>query len=328
MPIARRLVLRAALGVTVLAAPLLAWGQSAPKVPRIGVLGERSPSDSFVEAFRQGLRDLGYVEERNIAVEYRYAHGDVDRIPKLVSEIVQRHVDVMVVGGSVSALAARAAAPTMPIVFTTIGDPVASGLVTSLGRPGGNVTGLSNLLRDLAGKQLELLKAAVPQLTRVTILYNPRNPTVGGFVEEAQQAARALGLTLQTIEIRQANELASVFSSSTAWRAGALVAMSDPVFGNHLARLAQLAVTHRLPSIYSRREFTESGGLLAYGPSFEDNYRRAATYVDKILKGAKPADLPVEQPTKIEFAINLKTARALGLTVPQALVGRADHLIQ
>jgi len=298
-----------------------------PKSARIGVIGEATPGDPFFEAFRQGLRELGYVEGQNVLIEYRNLAGVVERAPALAAELVSLQVNVLVVGGAVAAQAARAAAPSVPIVFAQVGDPVAAGLVASLARPGGNVTGLSNLAPGLGSKQLELLKAAVPKVSRVSVLYNPLNRVAVSALESVRDAARVLRVELQVLEVRQRGEVAGAFSTLTAWRAEAVVAISDPVFGD-VAQLAKLAAVHRLPSTYSRREFAEAGGLLAYGPSFADNYRRAATYVDRILKGARPADLPVEQPTRFELVINLKTARALGITVPPPLLGRADQVIQ
>jgi putative ABC transport system substrate-binding protein len=320
------LVLLSAL--TVLVAPLVTEAQPAGKVPRIGVIGERSPTDPFLEAFRQGLRELGYAEGESIVIEYRFLHGVLDRAPDLAAELIRLKVDVLVVGGTVAARSAKAQTTTVPIVFTLAGDPVGSGLVASLARPGGNATGLSNVISELSGKQLELLKAVVPQVARVAVLYNPGNPAARSALNGAREAARALAMELQVLEVRQRHELASALSAPTALRVGALLVISDPVIGNELAQLSKLAVEHRLPTIYARRGFAEAGGLLAYGPSFSHNYWRAATYVDKILKGAKPADLPVEQPTKLEFVINLKTAKALGLTIPQSVLLRADELIQ
>ena len=293
------------------------------------MLGELSPADPFLAAFRQGLRELGYTEGQNIVVEYKYAHGMVDRVPELVAELIRLKVAVLVVGGGAAARSAKAQTKTVPIVFVLPGDPVGSGLVASLARPGGNATGTSTLLPELSRKHLELLKAAVPRVSRVTVLYNSAGRPVAGLALDAtREAARALAVELQVLEVRQPNELVSAFAAARAQRAEALLALSAPVFGNQLAQLAELAAKHRLPAIYVRREFAEAGGLLAYGPSFPDNYRRAATYVDKLLKGAKPADLPVEQPTKVELVINLKTAKALGLTIPQSLLLRADEVIQ
>jgi putative ABC transport system substrate-binding protein len=317
-----------ALALSIVAAPLDADAQQAGKVPRVGVIGETSPTDSFLVAFRQGLRELGYIEGRSIVIEYRYAHGALDQAPKLAAELIRLEVDVLMVGGTIAAQSAKALTTTVPIVFALAGDPVGSGLVASLARPGGNATGMSNLVPELSGKQLELLKAAVPQVSRVTVLYNPVNPVAGSTLNGAREAARALAVELQVLEVRQPNELANAFSALAAWRAGALLALSDPVFGSDLAQLSKRAAKNRLPAMYASRRFAEAGGLLAYGPNYSDNYRRAATYVDKILKGTKPADLPVEQPTKFELVINLKTAKALGLTIPQSLLARADEVLQ
>ena len=316
--------------VLLVAAPLSAVAQPvSSRVPRIGVIGERSSSDPFLAAFRQGLREQGYVEGQNVLTEYRNAHGAPDRVPKLAAELVRLGVDVLVVGGTVSAQAAKAVTTTVPIVFTLAGDPVSSGLVASLSRPGGNATGLSNFVPEMSGKQLELLKAAAPHVSRVAILYNSTNPVhAGPALDETKETARALALELHAVDVRQRSEVAPAFSAMMNGRPGAVLILSDPVFGNELSQLSKLAITHRLPAMYSRREFAEVGGLLTYGPSFTDNYRRAAIYVDRILKGAKPADLPVEQPTKFELVINLRTARALGLTLSPSLVLRADEVIQ
>jgi len=274
------------------------------------------------------LRELGYIEGQNIVIAYRYAHGMVDQSPTHVAELLDLNVDVLVVGGTAATQAAKARTSTVPIVFTLSADPVGMGLVASLAHPGGNATGLSNLVRELSGKQLELLQMAVPQVTRVAVLYNPVAPAAGRAVHETREAARALAVELHVLEVRQPHELASAFAALMAWRAEALLTISDPVFGTPRGALAQLAATHRLPAIYVRREFAEEGGLMAYGPSLRDIYRRAATYVDKLLKGATPADLPVEQPTKFELIINLKTAKALGITLPPSLLLLVDEVIQ
>lgn len=316
------------LALGLLVAPLDARAQPPSKVPRIGVIGERSAGDPFHAAFQQGLRDLGYAEGRNIAIEYRYAHGILDQVSALAAQLVRLEVDVLVVGGTVSAQAAKNATTTVPIVFTSVGDPVGSGLVASLAHPGGNVTGLSNLTFDLTGKQIELLKAAAPQVSRVTVLYNPVNAATALGLDEARRAARTLAVELQTLGVRQPSELEPAFSALKAWRSGAILAISDPVFGSQLAKYSTLAARSRLPAMYARSEFAEAGGLLAYGPSLSENYRRAAVYVDRILKGARPADLPVEQPTKVALVINLKTARALGLTLAPSLLERADQVIR
>lgn len=301
----------------------------APGVPRIGVIGERSSGDPFLAAFRRGLHELGYTEGRSIAIEYRYAHGNLDRVPALATELVREGVAVLVVGGTVSAQSARAVTTTVPIVFALAGDPVASGLVSSLARPGGNATGLSNFVPEMSAKQLELLKAAAPHVSRVAILYNSTNPVhAGPALDEAKDAARTLGLELQTVDVKRRGEVAPAFAALLTGRPGAVLILSDPVFGNELGQLSRLAARHHLPAMYSRREFAEVGGLLTYGPSFTENYRRAASYVDRILKGAKPADLPVERPTTFDLVVNLKTAKALGLTLSPSLVLRADEVIR
>ena len=310
------------------AVSLVAEAQPTGKLPRIGIISEFSPAHPFVAAFRQGLQDLGYTEGRNIVVEYRYAHGVLDRVSNLAAELVRLRVEILVVGGTKSAQLAKAQTTTVPIVFATSGDPVSSGLVASLAHPGGNATGISILSPELSGKQLELLKAAAPKASRVTVLYNPANPAAGDALSATREAARALSLELQLLEVRQPKELPGAFSALTGWRAGALLVLPDPVFGNELDQISKLAAKHRLPAMYVRREFAEAGGLLAYGSSFPDNYRRAATYVDKILKGATPADLPVQQPTKFALVINLRTAKALGLTIPQSLILQADQIIE
>ena len=311
-----------------LVAPLAAHAQQPSKVPRVGVLWERSPTDPFIAAFRQGLRELGYTEGQSIVIEERYAYGVIDRFPALIAALIDLNVDVLVVGGTNAAQVAKARTSTVPIVFTVPGNPVEDGLVASLAHPGGNATGLSTHTPGLTGKQLELLKAAVPQVSRVTVLYDSDVPVHRLLLQEAREAAQALTMELQVLEVRQRHELASAFAALMAWRAGAVLALSGPMIGNELAQLAQLAAEHRVPAMFIRKEFVEVGGLLAYGPSWADNYRRVATYVDKILKGAKPADLPVEQPTKYELVMNLKTAQALGLTIPPTFLFQADEVIR
>ncbi len=311
-----------------LVGPLVTEAQAADKVPRIGVIGEFSPTHPFVAAFRQGLRELGYIEGQSIVVEYRHAHGTLDRVTNFAAELVRLKIDILVVGGTESAQLTRAQTTTVPIVFATSGDPVASGLVATLGRPGGNATGLSILSPELTGKQLELLRAVVPKVSRVAVLYNPANPAAGSLRDATRNAAGTLGVEPQFFEVHRPSGLPNAFSALTRWRAGALLLHPDPVLGGELAKIAKLAAAHRLPAMYVRREFTEVGGLLAYGPSFPDNYRRAAAYVDKILKGAKPADLPVQQPTKFEFVITMKAAQALGLNVPPSLLAQADAIIE
>jgi ABC-type uncharacterized transport system substrate-binding protein len=316
-----------------LLAPFAARAQQVAKVARIGFLSlNQAPNRHLHEAFRQGLRDLGYVEGRNVVIESRDAEGKPERLPALAAELVALKVDVILTGGGTPpALAAKQATKTIPIVFSSAPDPVTDGLVTSLARPGGNVTGLSNLNAELVGKCLEHLKQAVPGVSQVAVLWQP------GFMDEradkdmlkaADVAARALGVRLQLVEARGPADLDRAFSDMTKARAGALTVLPSAMLFTERRRLVDLATKSRLPAVYAQREFVEAGGLMAYGPSLADLFRRAATYVDKILKGAKPADLPVEQPTKFELVINLKTAKALGLTIPPSLLGRADEVIQ
>ena len=318
------------LALGVLAAALIADAQQPTKIPRIGLLSPFSPSHAAAwhQAFRQGLRQLGWVEGQNISIEYRYAEGRNDRLPDLAADLVRLKVDIIVVSISTDALAAKNATGSIPIVMASAGDPVASGLVDSLARPGGNITGLSQIAPELAGKRLELLKETVPKLTRVAVLWHPGGATSPLAWKESQIPARALGLQLHSMEVRSSNDFAKAFEEATRGRVGALAVMPDPLFVRNLKPIADLAAKSRLPSIFHLREFADLGGLMAYGPDRSDMFRRSATYVDKILKGAKPADLPVEQPTRFELVINLMTARALGLTIPQTVFIRADHVIQ
>jgi putative ABC transport system substrate-binding protein len=315
-----------------LAAPRASEAQQAAKVPRIGNLGDsRSGSAHLLEAFLQGLRDLGYVEGRNFVFENRDSEGKPERFPALAAELVGLNVDVILAGSTPAALAAKQATGTVPIVFAATPDPVGSGLVTSLARPGGNVTGLSLFAPELVGKRLELLKQVAPGVTRVAVLWQP-----GGQVERtekdllraAEAAARALGIQLQFVEARGPADIDRAFADMTKARARALTVLGTNMFFRERRRLVDLAAKNRLPAVYSLKEYVDAGGLMVYGPNTADSFRRAATYVDKILKGAKPAELPVEQPTKFELVINLKTAKALGLTIPPSLLQRADEVIQ
>jgi putative ABC transport system substrate-binding protein len=315
------------------AAPLAAEAQQAAKVARIGYLSPNlASSPRLRDAFLQGLRDLGYVEGRDVIIEYRDAEGKLERVPALAAALVALKVDVIFVGGGTRVtLAAMQAAKTVPIVFTGVGDPVESGLVTSLARPGGNATGLSSLGPELVGKRLELLKQAVPAVDRVAVLRLPGalgERTDKDMLTGADLAARALGVRLQFVEARGPEEFARAFSDMSSARARALTVLPSNRFLREHRRLAELAAENRLPAVYTSREFVDAGGLMSYGPNSTDLHRRAATYVDKILKGAKPGDLPVEQPTKFELVINLKTAKALGLTIPQSVLARADEVIQ
>jgi len=312
-------------------APLAASAQQSAKITRIGYLATNLADTShWRDAFLQGLRDLGYVESRNVVIEYRDAEGKLERLPALAAELVALKVDVIVAAaGTLAALAAKQATRTLPIVFIAVGNPVTSGLVASLARPGGNATGLSALTPELVSKWLELLKQAVPGVSRVAILWQPggMGDTDQEALKEADVAARALGVRLQFVEARVPADIDRAFSDMTRARAGALTVLSTPMFGTERRRLVDLAAKNRLPTMFSFRRYVDAGGLMSYGPDLVDLSRRASIYVDKILKGAKPGDLPVEQPTTFELVINLKTAKALGLTIPQSVLGRADQVI-
>jgi len=325
-------VLIVLLAVAVLVVPLPGEAQQAASLPRIGFLAPGSLSEPriqrYLQAFRQGLRELGYVDGQNIAIEFRWAEGKYDRLPGLAAELVRLKVNAIVAGGPPAIQAAKQATETIPIVMAAVADPVAIGFVASLARPGGNITGMSGMGSELVGKQLELLKEVVPKVSRVALLGNPANPNYAQLVRHAQDAARALGVRLQPLEARDPSEIDKAFAAITTERAGAVIVLADTVLLDHRTRIADHAARRRLPTVSWLIEHAEAGGLLAYGSSLSDSFRRAATYVDKILKGAKPADLPVEQPTTFELVINLKTAKALGLTIPQALLLRADRVIQ
>jgi ABC-type uncharacterized transport system substrate-binding protein len=308
------------------AAPLDARAQQAGKVPRIGFLRAGQPPTAWVEALRQGLRELGYVHGQNVVVEFRFTDGTLDQLPQLAEALVQSRVSVILASSSPSAVAAKKATTSVPIVFVNVYDPVELGLVASLGHPGGNITGLSYSAADLGGKRLERLRELVPKLRRVAVLSHPETPSTPKQLEEVEVAARALGIQLQPVPVRSPHDFESAFKAVSG--ADGLMPLDVAFFTTHRARLVELAVTSRLPVVYGNREMVEAGGLMSYGVDFADLYRRAATYVDKILKGAKPGDLPVEQPTKFELVINLKTAKALGLTLPPSLLARADQLIQ
>jgi putative ABC transport system substrate-binding protein len=307
-----------------------AEAQQRVKIPRIGFqsAGSASGIAARVESFRQGLRELGYVEGKNIAIEWRYAEGKFDRLPGLAAELVSLNVDVIVTAGPMDTRAAKEATSTIPIVMTWDQDPVGSGFVASLARPGGNVTGLSSLAPEISGKQLELLKDIVPRLSRAAFLGNSKEPGNAQALKETEAAARSFGVQLQYLDLLAPKDLETIVASATNGRAQAILVLTSPVTFVHRTQVARLAVEHRLPAIYHRRQFVEDGGLMSYGVSQNDLDRRAATYVDKILKGAKPADLPVEQPTKFELIINLKTAKQIGLTVPSHVLARADRVIK
>jgi putative ABC transport system substrate-binding protein len=321
----------AVLALSLLAAPLAAEAQQAAKVARIGWVALNLATTHVHEAFRQGLRDLGYVEGRDFVIEFRDAKGTPERLPALAAELVALMVDVIVASGKPHALAAKQATRTIPIVFVVGFDPVVDGLVTSLARPGGNATGLSSLGSELVTKRLELLTQAVPGVSRVAGLWQPGalgERMEKDMLKEAEVAARALGVRLQFVEARGPADFDRAFSDMTRARVDALTLLTSTTFLSERRRLVALAAKNRLPALYPAREYVDAGGLMAYGADFADLYRRAATYVDKILKGAKPADLPVEQPTKFELVINLKTAKSLGLTIPPSVLSRADQLIE
>jgi putative tryptophan/tyrosine transport system substrate-binding protein len=327
---ARRTIFWFALCALLLAIGFSAEAQQPKKVPRIGFLGAASATSqaSRLDAFRQGLRDLGYVEGKSIIIEYRDAEGKFERLPKLAAELVGLKVDIIVTQGSPAVEAAKKTTSTIPIVMATGGDAVGSGLVASLARPGGNITGLSTLATDLAAKRLELLKEVVPKASLVAILLNPANATNPLQLKEIKAAAPALGVILLSVEVKGADDLETAFTAIRKNRAGGIIVLSDPMLGTHRRRIAEFTVKSRLPAIYPGPEFVDAGGLMSYGNNFDDLFRRAATYVDKILKGAKPADLPVEQPMKFEFIVNLKTAKQIGITISQSVLYRADKVIK
>ena len=326
----RRRELLIALGVAALAWAGAVRAQAPSTLRRIGMLSGFSPSGyaPSYQAFRLGLRDLGWVEGKNISIEYRHAEGRHDRLPDLAADLVRLKVDVIVTAATSDALAAQRATKAIPIVMVAAGNPVANGLVESLARPGGNVTGLSQMLQEVSGKRLELLKEVVPKLSRVAVLWNPNSASATLNWKENQQPARQLGIQLFSLEVRSPSELDKAFEAATNVRAGALAILPDPVISTNLERIVDFAAKSRLPSIYQSSEFADAGGLVTYGPDRADLFRRAATYVDKILKGTKPGDLPVEQPTKLELVVNLKTAKAIGITIPQSVLFRADKVIE
>jgi putative tryptophan/tyrosine transport system substrate-binding protein len=310
---------------------LSAEAQQPKKVSRVGFLlfPSRSSIAEPLDAFRQGMREFGYVEGQNIVIEYRYADGKFDRLPELAGELVRLKVDVIVAGGGLQAIqSAKNATSTIPIVMTGTADPVATGLIVSLARPGGNVTGSTFGGYELVGKRLELLKEAVPKVSRVAVFVPPPSPSISLSLNEIQTSARALGLEIQSLEVRSTKDFEGAFQAAAKGRAHALTVDPSPVFTSNRKQILQFAAKNRLPAMYPWREYVEDGGLMSYAAKLSDLYRRSATYVDKILKGAKPTDLPVEQPTKFEFIINLKSANQIGLTIPQWVLMRADRVIK
>jgi putative tryptophan/tyrosine transport system substrate-binding protein len=327
---ASRVALTVTLGLTLLAAPLAAEAQQAGKVYRVGFLGNSSAAleANLVGPFREGLRELGYVEGRNIVIEYRWAEGKYERFPALIAELAALNVDVIVTAGTPAALAVKRTTPSIPLVMAAVGDPIGVGLVASLARPGGNVTGLSAIAPELEGKRLELLREVVPKLSHIAVLWNPDNSFHAGSLKETRAAAQVLGIKAQLVGVRISEEFPAAFAAIVRERPGALLVLADRIFLHNRARIVDFGAKHRLPGVYPYRELVEAGGLMSFGPSYPGMHRRAAHYVDKILKGSKPADLPVEQPATFELIINLKAAKALGLTIQPSLLQRADELIQ
>jgi putative tryptophan/tyrosine transport system substrate-binding protein len=318
-----------ALGVFLLSIP--AGAQQPGKVPRVGflVISSRSAASTRIEAFQQGLQELGYVEGKNIIVESRYAEGKSVRMPQLASELVGLKIEVLVAGGGDQVtLAAMKAAGRIPVVMTNVADPVRSGFVASLARPGGTVTGLMSVTYDLSGKRLELLKETLPKVSDVAILYDPRDPAKVTEVKELQPTAHSLGFQLQPLEAHSPEEFDILFKAAIRRRAGAIIVLPTTLTNTNRKAISDLAAGNRIPAIYPDRDFVDAGGLMSYGPNYADLFRRAATYVDKILKGTKPADLPIEQPTKFELLINVKAAKQIGLTIPPNVLARADKVIK
>ena len=328
MVVVRKKIIGVTLTTMLSALCFSAEAQQPAKVPRIGYLAARSNPEPRDEGFRQRLRDLGYIEGKNIAIEYRYAHGKIERLPVFAAEMVRLKVDVIVATGTPVARQAKEATSTIPIVIAIGDDPVSMGLVASLAQPGGNVTGVTTLATEARGKMLELLKEVVPRLTRVAVLWSAVDPRFVLNFKELEIAARSLGLQLQSLEVRGPDEFESAFRAAEKERAGALITLRGPPINANLKQIADLAVKSRIPAIHDDTVFVEAGGLISYGTDFPDLYRRAAIYVDKILKGAKPADLPVERSKKLELVINLKTAKALGLTIPPQVLMDADRVIK
>jgi putative tryptophan/tyrosine transport system substrate-binding protein len=333
MPTFREVARRVLVVILVFAgllAPAAAGAQAAGKIYRIGVLETTSSigNAANLAAFREGLQEAGYVVGRNVVLEYRYAEGRPERFKELAAELVRLKVDVIVTRGTPAVLAAKEATNTMPIVMAASGDPILSGIVPSLARPGGNVTGLSATTVEVNGKRLELLRALLPKMGRVAVLLNMANPNNVLQWKEIESVGRTLGIQAQRLDVRKADDIAPAFDAATNQKADAMVVVIEAITQANQLPIVRLAARHRLPAMYASREFVEGGGLIAYGVNYADLYRRAARYVDKIFKGAKPADLPIEQPTTFELLVNRKTAQALGLTIPQTMLMRADQVIE
>ena len=324
----RRILLSGLLCGAVFVAPSASLAQQQPKVSHIGFLASDSSSTRVYQGFRQGMHELGYVEGKNFTIRWRFADGKYERLPSLAAELVRLNVDVVVAGTTLSVQAAHQATATIPIVMVAVPDPVGEGFAKSLSRPGGNITGLSNVVTEVSIKHLELLRAAVPKLSRVAVLINPPNPSDSLILEQIQGPAYSTGVKVFAVEASTAKQIEAGFGAMSRARTEALIVAADSYFDVQRDQIAKLAVKNHLPTIFSNRELTEAGGLMSYGQDLAEHYRRAATYVDKILKGAKPGNLPIEQPTVLELVINRSTAKALGLTIPKELVLRADKVIE
>lgn len=324
----RRILLRAVFCGVTLAAPFASFAQQQPKIWRIGLLDSGSSSTGIYAGFQQGMRDLGYVEGRNFSIQWRFAEGIYERLPGLAADLVRSKVDVIVAGTTLSVQAARQATSTIPIVMAAVPDPIGEGFVARLARPGGNITGLSNIVTEVSAKHLELLRGAIPKLSRVAVLVNPQNPSDSLILEQIQGAAYSAGVKVLAVEASTAPQIEAGFAVMSRARSEALIVTADSYFDMQRDQIAGLAIKNRVPAISSSREMTQAGGLMSYGQNLAEHYRRAATYVDKILKGAKPGNLPVERPTVLELVINRKTAKALGVTIPRELELRADRVVE
>lgn len=326
----KALTLVATFTLSVLLTPLATEAQQSGRLPRVGYLGTSSASlePELVKAFREGLRERGYVEGKDILIEYRWAEGNYQRFPDLVADLVKLKVDLILTAGTPGALAAKRATQTIPIVMAVTGDAVATGLVSSLARPGGNLTGLTTMVPDLEGKRLEILREVLPKLVAVVVLLNTSNPLTAIQWEQTKTSAKALGIQLQPIELQRPEDFKDAFARVARQRPDAITMVADRFQLAHRMQIVDFVAKTRLPAMYPYREFVAAGGLMSYGPSYADLFRRSATYVDKILRGAKPRDLPIEQPTKFEFLVNLKTAKILGVPIPPSLLLRADHVFE
>ena len=324
----------ALLAILVVAVPLavevMAQAQQPGKIPRIGFLGNSTAAleENLVEPFRQGLRELGYVEGKNILIEYRWAEGKYDRFPALIGELVAQKVDIIVTAGTPASLAVKKAAPSIPLVMAAAGDPIGTGLIESLAQPGGNITGLSGMVMDLEAKRLDLLREVIPKLSAVAVFWNPASPLQVNSEKEVQAAARASKMKVLSLGVQAPEQFDNAFATIRRERPHALLVLPDRLFLHNRARIMEFATKQRLPGVYAYVELVEAGGLMSYGPSYADMHRRAATFVDKILKGRKPSDLPVEQPTKFDFIINLKAANQIGVKIPPNVLARAERVIR